>query len=112
MLKDTKNSYQGLLKVFNIDNANRHGHIQWTMQPAKNNTKLLTEAVQLLIKQFLIKQKLHTLYTLCLPHELEYKKVLATLGCTKAGTYKDHLFLHNDYVSVEIYSLMLQKEEL
>lgn len=111
IIKDTKNISQGLIKVFNTDATHRHGHIQWTMQPSKNNTKLMTEALQLLANQVAIKQKLRTLYTFCLPHELEYKKVLTTVGFKKSGTFKDQLFMHNAYVSVDVYSLSLLKEE-
>jgi RimJ/RimL family protein N-acetyltransferase len=110
ILKDVKNKYQGLLKIFNLDTTHRHGHLQWTMQPSKNNTKLVTEAVQLAIQNLTSKQDLNIFYTMCLPHELEFKKVLSTVGYKRSGTFKDHIFMRNAYVPVEIYSFNLKEK--
>ena len=108
MITDTKNILQGVIKAFNLDIRHKRGQIQWTMQASKNNTKLMTEAVKLLAQRIREKQGIEILQTFCLPHELEYKKVLTTLGAKKAGTLKEHIFMHNTYTNVEIYTLQLK----
>ncbi|GBR75728.1 acetyltransferase GNAT family [Candidatus Termititenax persephonae] len=95
----------GVLLFSNIHNPRRTAEVALTMQPSRNNTKLLREALETALTHLFKKTNLEKFYCHCLTHEEELKKVLLDCYFKKEGQFREHLFYHNKFHDQEVWSL-------
>ena len=105
MIFDRTNNPLGVLLLSNIHNPRHIAEISLTMQPSKNNTKLLGEALETVLTNVFTKSQIEKIYCHCLTHEQELKKTLLDCMFKKEGQFKEHLFFNDKYHDQEIFGL-------
>lgn len=105
VLKDKKGNKIGLIRVYNINTATKRASIDFTMRPSQNNTKIIQEALEIVLQRLFEKQNITKIYNHCLKQENELKIVLTKLLFKKEGDFKEHFFWNNAYHDVEIFAL-------
>lgn len=105
LITDHSDKPQGALLFSNIHNPQHVAQISITMQPSKNNTKLMKDALETGLLNLFKKGNVEKVYCYCLSHEAELKKVLLECFFKKEGQFIEHLFFHNKYHDQEIFGL-------
>jgi len=105
MIYDRSDKPLGVLLLSNIHNPRQIAEIGLTMQPSKNNTKLLGDALETVLTNTFSKTKLNKIYCHCLTHEQELKKILLDYMFKKEGQFKEHLYFNDQYNDQEIFGL-------
>lgn len=105
IVQDNKNNKLGAVKAFNLNSVSKRGNIAFTMQPSNNNTKLMQDALEVVLARIFEKQAITKFYLHCLSHENELKLVLAKLLFKKEGHLREHYYWNNNYHDVEIFAL-------
>ncbi|MDR1323571.1 MAG: GNAT family N-acetyltransferase [Candidatus Margulisbacteria bacterium] len=95
----------GVLLFSNIHNPQHIAEVSLTLQPSKNNTKLLQETLEVGLINLFSKTNLVKVYCHCQPHELELKKILLECFFKKEGQLNEHLFYNNKFHDQEIFGL-------
>ena len=105
LIYDRANHPLGALLFSNLHSPRRIAEVALTMQPSRNNTKLLREALETGLFSLFKKTNVEKIYCHCLTHEEELKKVLLECNFQKEGQFKEHLFYNNKFHDQEIWSL-------
>ncbi|MDR2431634.1 MAG: GNAT family N-acetyltransferase [Candidatus Margulisbacteria bacterium] len=99
------NTPQGALLFSNIHNPQHTAGVSLTMQPSRNNTRLMGDALATGLNNLFNKGQAEKIYCHCLPYEQELKKVLLECMFKKEGQLREHLYFNNKYHDQEIFGL-------
>ena len=105
LIRDRAQHPLGALLFSNIHNPRHIAEAALTMQPSRNNTKLMREALETGLLHLFQKTTVTKLYCHCLTHEEELKKVLLDCYFQKEGQFKEHIFYNNKYHDQEVWGL-------
>lgn len=101
----TKNGESiGMIKLYNLDNINKHAYINVISFDNADLVALKKSIVSILQYAF-DELDLNKIYSAYLPSQVEIDRFWGSMGFVHEGTFRNHIFLNNEFCNVEVKSI-------